>query len=462
MASIKRRGGSFLIRCYDGYNQNGKQIERTMTWKIPAGMSDKKAEKEAQHQAALFEERVRTGQIAEQKTMKFSAFSEKWFLDYAATQLRPRTIDGYKRLMQRVYPSIGHLYIDRIRPAHLVQFYRELSETKKTATYRFNGDLKQLLKDSGLNMTSFSKESGSPLSAVKSAANVNNISLQNASLIASGLNMNVNDIFTASNSEEKLSPNTVGKYHRLLSSMFQTAVEWGMIVSNPCDRVSPPKVKKADAPFLTAEESLHLLSLLENEPQQYRNAVTLLLFTGMRRGELLGLEWSDFDKKNGLLNISKTMQYLPDRGVFQDDTKNESSNRVIKLSKSAVNALNAQHRWQLEQQLKVGSYWKRSNKIFTSPCGDPIHPDTLSGWFHDFVARSDLPPNHLHSLRHTNATLQIANGSSVTTVAGYLGHANASTTTKVYAHAIQSAQAAAAELLEDILNPCKPRLTRNA
>ena len=207
---------------------------------------------------------------------------------------------------------------------------------------------------------------------------------------------------------------------------------------------------------------MHLLSLLENEPQQYRNAVTLLLFTGMRRGELLGLEWSDFDKKNGLLNISKTMQYLPDRGVFQDDTKNESSNRVIKLSKSAVNALNAQHRWQLEQQLKVGSYWKRSNKIFTSPYGDPIHPDTLSGWFHDFVARSDLPPIHLHSLRHTNATLQIANGSSVTTVAGYLGHANASTTTKVYAHAIQSAQAAAAELLEDILNPAKPRLTRNA
>ena len=186
-----------------------------------------------------------------------------------------------------------------------------------------------------------------------------------------------------------------------------------MIVSNPCDRVSPPKVKKADAPFLTAEEAVHLLSLLENEPEQYRNAVTLLLFTGMRRGELLGLEWSDFNKESGLLNISKTMQYLPDRGVFQDDTKNESSNRVIKLSKSAVNALNAQHRWQLEQQLKMGSYWKRSNKIFTTPYGDPIHPDTLSGWFHDFVARSDLPPIHLHSLRHTNATLQIANGSGI-------------------------------------------------
>ncbi len=380
MATVKKRGNSYLIRCYDGYDQNNKQIERTMTWKIPAGMSDKKAEKEAQHQAALFEERVRTGQVAEQKSMKFAAFVEKWFTDYAATQLRPRTIDGYKRLMQRVYPSIGHLYLDKIRPAHLSQFYRELSETSKTATYRCNTDLKQLLKEAGYSMTSFSKTSDTPLTAVKAAANGNNISQKNAALISNGLRKSLSDLFTASNTEEKLSPNTVGKYHRVLSSMFQTAVEWGMIVANPCDRVSPPKAKKVDAPYLTAEESVRLLELLEKAPDQYRNAVTVLLFTGMRRGELLGLEWSDYNKGNGLLNISKTIQYLPDRGVFQDDTKNESSNRVIKLSKSAVNALNAQYKWQLEQRLKVGAYWKGSSKIFTSPCGEPIHPDTLSGW----------------------------------------------------------------------------------
>lgn len=462
MATIKKRGNSYLFRCYDGYDQNGKQIERTMTWKIPAGMSEKKAEKEARHEAALFEERVRTGQVSDQKTMKFAAYAEKWFADYAATQLRPRTIDGYKRLMQRVYPSIGHLYIDKIRPAHLVQFYRELSETKKITTYHCREDLKQLLKDAGFSMTSFSQKSGSPLSAVKSAANGNNINQQNAVTIAAGLNMTVGELFDEANKDDTLSPNTVGKYHRVLSSMFQTAVEWGMIVSNPCDRVSPPKVKKAVVPFLTAEESIHLLSLLEQEPQQYRNAITLLLFTGMRRGELLGLEWSDFDQQNGLLNISKTIQYLPDRGIFQDDTKNESSNRVIKLPQSAITALKAQHRWQLEQRLKLGSYWKQSGKIFTNPSGEAIHPDTLSGWFRDFVNRSDLPPIHLHSLRHTNATLQIANGSAVTTVAGYLGHANASTTTKVYAHAIQTAQAAAAERLEDILNPIKPRMIRNA
>ncbi|MDD6024847.1 MAG: tyrosine-type recombinase/integrase, partial [Oscillospiraceae bacterium] len=79
------------------------------------------------------------------------------------------------------------------------------------------------------------------------------------------------------------------------------------------------------------------------------------------------------------------------------------------------------------------------------------------GWFRDFVDRSDLPHIHLHSLRHTNATIQIANGSSVTTVAGYLGHANASTTTKIYAHSIQEAQAATAEMLDDVFSVSKAK-----
>lgn len=162
MATIKKRGNSYLFRCYDGYDCQGKQIERTKTWKIPDGMSPKKAEKEAIHQAALFEESVRNGQIADTKALKFEAFAEKWFSDYAATHLRPRTIDGYKRLMDRVYPAFGHVYINRIRPAHLEEFYRKLSETSKATTYRCTIDLKATLKESNLSMTAFCKETGVP------------------------------------------------------------------------------------------------------------------------------------------------------------------------------------------------------------------------------------------------------------------------------------------------------------
>ena len=459
MATFRRRGNSFELRAFGGYDEKGKQIIKFKTWKIPDGMTDKKAEKEAEKQAILFEEMLNNGLVSDEKSMKFSAFAEKWFSDYAATQLRPRTIDGYRRLMDRVFPFMGHIYIDKIRPAHLVKFYRELSETSKAATYCCTLDFKATLRAAGFTQAAFSKKYSIPIGAVKKAASGESMSIQNAEQIANALEKPVKQVFSPSGKDEKLSASTVGKYHRVLSSMFQTAVEWGMIVSNPCERVAPPKekagkkAKKAEAQYLTAEQAIEMLNLLESEPTQYKNAITLLLFTGMRRGELLGLEWEDYDREHGLLSINKTVQYLPDRGIYEDDTKNESSCRVIKLSQTAEVALQAQYKWQTTQRLKTGSLWQGTKKIFSTAIGDQIHPDTLSGWFRDFIDRSDLPPIHLHSLRHTNATLQIANESAVTTVAGYLGHASANTTTKIYAHAIQAAQAIAAERIEDILNP---------
>ena len=245
MANITKRGNSYSIRVSAGYDASGKQIMKSMTWKIPEGMSEKKAEKEAQKAATLFEEKVRTGQIADEKSMKFSAYAEKWFSDYAATQLRPRTIDGYKHLMIRIEPALGHLYIDKIRPAHLVKFYSDLSSTPKECTYKCTVDLKALLKESGKSLTAFSSENSISLPALKSAANGRNLSPENAIQIAKALKKPLADLFEVSGGGETLSASTVGKYHRVLSSMFETAVKWGLIVSNPCERVSPPKDRKS-------------------------------------------------------------------------------------------------------------------------------------------------------------------------------------------------------------------------
>lgn len=99
----------------------------------------------------------------------------------------------------------------------------------------------------------------------------------------------------------------------------------------------------------------------------------------------------------------------------------------------------------------LGDQWHNSEYVFTNEIGEVIHPDSLSSWFHRFILTTDLPPIHLHSLRHTNATLYIANGVAVTTVAGQLGHSTPSTTANIYAHSIQSAQAAAADMMDDLL-----------
>lgn len=454
MATIKKRGKSYLFRCYAGYATNGRQIEKTMTWTPPEGMSEKKAEKEAQHQAALFEERVRNGQVADSR-IKFQAFAERWFTDYAEIQLRPTTIDRYRELMKRINPALGHLYMDKIKPAHLMSFYKDLAKVQISPKVHCTVDMKSMLKKKNMTKTQCAEKAGVSTTVLTSIFQGKNIERTSAEKICSVLDLNFNATFTDTGESKSLSAKTIQHYHRLLSSIMHSAVKWQIIVSNPCERVDPPKVSRTAVEYLDDEQAVKLLELIQNAPIQYRCAVEVLLFTGMRRGELLGLQWSDIDFDNHIISIQRSSLYLADRGIFEDETKNQSSNRVIKVPTAAIKSLRSLWVWQAQQRLSYGENWNDTGKVFTTVDGLPMHPDTLTGWFHDFIAKTDLPKIHLHSLRHTNATLNISNGVSVTTVAAQLGHANASTTTKIYAHAIKSAQAAAAEMMDDLLKTSK-------
>lgn len=253
--------------------------------------------------------------------------------------------------------------------------------------------------------------------------------------------------------EKALSGTTIQHYHRLISSMLNTAVEWGMLYSNPCDRTKTPKAETKEAKYIDEVQTETLMKILDNEADEmHRTFIRLLLFTGMRRGEILGLRWSDVDFDKGTLNICRTLQFLTDRGIFVDKTKNKSSEREIRLSKTAINDLRAHRVVQLEYRLSVGTYWTGTEDyIFTNPEGKPLKPDTMSSWFAKLMkAHPELPPITLHSLRHTNATLQLAAGVPITTVAKRLGHSNAATTGRIYAHAIRSSDDEAAEKLEEI------------
>ena len=141
----------------------------------------------------------------------------------------------------------------------------------------------------------------------------------------------------------------------------------------------------------------------------YRTAITVLLFTGMRRGELLGLKWPDIRFENSTICIDRTLLYLPNKGLFEDDTKTTGSRRVIKAPQSAMLALQAYQAWQTRQRMQLGSAWGDSPYVFTSLEGQTMRPDTLTNWFHSFIQRTDLPPIHLHSLRHTFAS-NLVNG----------------------------------------------------
>ena len=253
--------------------------------------------------------------------------------------------------------------------------------------------------------------------------------------------------------EHGLSPRMVQCVHVVLNKALEHAVEEKLILANPAKKCKIPKNTRKEmnilpealiGPYLSAAKEHGILAPMYLE-----------LTTGLRRGELLGLEWKDIDFKNRTLTISRTSQYLPKRGVYTDEPKNKSSRRLVLISTQVVLILQEQQRWQAFQASQLGNGWDPCGRIITGEDGSPLHPDRLTRWFAKFIQRTDLPPVHIHSLRHTYATLCIAQGVPITAVAAQMGHANVATTATIYAHAIKSAQIAAADkiggLFEDVL-----------
>ena len=392
--------------------------------------------------------------------IKFIDFAAEWF-KHKKNDLRPKTYARYESMLPRINAAIGHMRIDRIQPQHLLSFYENLAEggIRQDTKYKCTIDLNNYLETNKLTRAEFSRITGVPTSSITSIKQGNNCTLTTAQNIAKGLNIPLQDVFIPVNIDKSLSSKTVLHHHRLISSILSTAVEWGALFSNPCDRTKPPRTERKEPKYLDEVQAATLLDLLETENTAYKTMIRLLLFTGLRRGELLGLKWDDVNFDVCTLQVCRSSLYLPDKGIFEDETKNATSNRIIKLSQTAINDLKSYKVWQLEQQLIMGDRWANNDRIFTTEDGYPLHPDTLSRWFAKFIkAHSDkLPPVTIHSLRHTNATLQIAGGVPLTTVAKRLGHADTVTTSKIYAHAIKSADEAAAETLENLLAPNQNR-----
>lgn len=454
MAWIKKKSDSYLIGVTLGADYNGNKIRRYMTWTPPTKMTPKREEKEVNRVAAEFEAKCRSGLIVDDM-IKFSDFAERWFRDYAEKQLKPKTLQRYKQIMPRVNQAIGHIKLRDLRPHHLIEFYNNLGEdgVRLDGKYISFVDLNELLKDNKIKKSDLAKKAGMSESTLRLACKGDKVSAETAEKISNALGVPLNELFEPAEQRKKLSNSTILTHHRVISSILSTAEEWETISSNPCRKVKPPKVTRTAPKYLDVDGAKQLLAALENEEPKYKMITMLLLLTGMRRGEAMGLEWKDIDFENAVIHIVRTSQYIPKQGIITTDTKNQSSNRAIKASPSLIAELRRYRTWQAAERLRVGDQWKEYDRLFTQWNGKPMDPSAYNTWFKGFVKRAELPEITPHSLRHTNATLQIANNVPLTTVAGRLGHATPATTTKIYSHEIKSADAAAAEMLDDLLAP---------
>lgn len=261
------------------------------------------------------------------------------------------------------------------------------------------------------------------------------------------------------NSERTLKPlskKTILEHHRLISAMLHKAVYWQLLFNNPCERVQPPRSRKPKRRYYDDEQCKIMLSNLNElstENIKYKVAITLTVFTGVRLGELMGLEWSDIDFTNGIVCVNRSSQYLAEKGVFTKTPKTESSIREVGIPDFVVSLLEEYKLWYDNQKEFCGELWIDSNRLFVQADGKPMHPSTISKWFVKFVEQIGLPVINFHGLRHTNATLLIAQNIEVPIVSARLRHAQLTTTLNFYVHPIIAHNKTAGFALENLLLP---------
>ncbi|MBO5256434.1 MAG: site-specific integrase [Clostridia bacterium] len=247
----------------------------------------------------------------------------------------------------------------------------------------------------------------------------------------------------------KLSGKTILEVHRLLHTILDQAVKESLIPFNVADRVEPPKVKKSDPTYYQPEDVTAILSALNEEPGQWRTLVLLLLVSGCRRGEALGLKWEDVSFEYNRIHICRNVQYSPDKGIYITTPKTKTSDRWVSMPAETMKLLRRYRAWQGSERLRLGEYFESQGFAFTQDNGSPMHPDSVTDWMKKFSKRRGLPHINPHAFRHTMASILYFNGADSVSISKRLGHAQVSTTANIYAHVIVKADEKNADILGD-------------
>lgn len=245
-----------------------------------------------------------------------------------------------------------------------------------------------------------------------------------------------------------LSPKSILEHHRTISAILSQAVKEGMIPFNVAQRATPPKIPHKDVDTLDVDQIQEILSALSDEPTKWQVCVQLLIATGARRGEIMGLRWEHVDWTANKLYLCENRTYTPKSGAISTTLKT-GENRYVSVSPSVMALLK---RWRAEQAatfLNLGII--PSGYVLTAEDGGPMHPDSPTGWLVGFSKRHNLPPLHPHLFRHAQASLLISEGMDILSVSKRLGHSRTSTTLDIYGHALAKADEKASELLDNLL-----------
>lgn len=251
---------------------------------------------------------------------------------------------------------------------------------------------------------------------------------------------------------EGLSPRTVHYMHAVLRRALNQAVKWDYVVRNVATLVDRPRAETREIEPLTPEQARTFLKAVEGDRLEALYTVALAL--GLRKGEALGLRWSNVDLENAKISITGALQRI-DRKLQIVETKTRKSRRTIAMPESLVAALRRHRARQKRERLKAGQRWQEHDLVFTTSIGTPLEGGNVSRHLFKKLEKAGLPRKRFHDLRHTCASLLLAEGVHPRVVMDILGHSEIGLTMNTYSHVIPALQQNAARLMGAVLGETK-------
>lgn len=249
--------------------------------------------------------------------------------------------------------------------------------------------------------------------------------------------------------DKKLSPSTAKKLYTILQSIFTFSVHQGYLKDNPARNVILPSkdVTKDDKrKYLTEEELPQFLNMFHIDKSDFDRMILMLLHTGMRSGELLGLSWEDIDFERKQIFINHTLSDVGGKH-FLTTPKTKGSKRIITMNSTVYDILKTQKKHQMRLTRALDSF-EHPEMVFTSCTGNFKDRSCLNTSFRRFLKGTGFEFMTLHCLRHSNATLLLNSGVDIKIVSEHLGHSDISTTGNIYADVLASSRQKTAEIIE--------------
>lgn len=268
------------------------------------------------------------------------------------------------------------------------------------------------------------------------------------------------DFYNYKIQDEGLSPKTITNLHLCLHKAMQQAVLEHHLNFNPCDAVNLPRNEKPQIEILTHEEQERLI--YTSYQFRYGVFIRLVLATGIRLGELLGLRWEDINLRTGIMYIRRTLNRLPKADydgkgnsteIVIQAPKTKNSIRSITLLPITVKELQQWKSVQIQDSQIAGSAYTDTGYIVTNPLGNYIEPRTFKDYYNEIIKSANLGHFTFHALRHTFASRAMEQGMDSKTLSTILGHYSVSFTLDTYAHVLDTHKREGMKLMEELFSP---------